>query len=312
MSGDAAQLAAASDIRHTSIRSFAFMKRFSALGASLLVFTACTQAALPSEEVFSRATAAIRDFSSASFALHARTEEGGVETWKADAAGIMASGGRQLKFDLQASMGSAASFKGSILIPDQQEVYVRAESVSMGESIAPMTGALEGRWWKIPSGSGVTVAAVPVTPDPSVLAMQLEVLTIAKEHGIERVNQRKAYKYDVTMDEGKLMNYLRAADERRGAEFNEAEWQVYLDSHDIAGTIWIDAELFLPDRIEWTVKSVPETDAGTVLTIDVAFSDHNKEMTVVPPEDSADFPVTVDAMRGLFDPSGSGSDFPLP
>ncbi len=313
MSGGAAQLAAAPDIRQTSIRSFVFMKRISALGASLLVFTACTQAALPSEEVFSRAMTAIRDFSSATFTFHAKAEEGGAAQWKADAVGQMASGGRQLRFDIDATMANDVRFEGGIVIPEQNEVYVKADTISMGDSVAPMMGAMTGQWWKLPSGTGASASAVPMTPDPSLLSMQLEIMTIAKDHGIQRINQRKAYKYDVIMDETKLMNYLQTVDQERGREFNRQEWQSYFDSHDIAGTIWIDAEIFLPDRIEWTVKSTPTANPETTLTLDVTFADHNKETLIAPPDSFANFPVTVDALQNLFAPAmGAGSDLPLP
>ncbi len=289
------------------------MKRFSALGASLLVFTACTQAALPSEEVLSRAMTAIRDFSSASFTFHAKAEENGSEQWKADAVGQMANGGRQLRFDIDASMANDVRIEGSLVIPEQGEVYLKASDISMGGAVAPMMGVMTGQWWKLPSGTGASVSAVPLTPDPSLLSMQLEIMTIAKDHGIQRINQRKAYKYDVIMDETKLMNYLQTVDQERGREFNREEWQSYFDSHDIAGTVWIDADLFLPDRIEWTVKSSPDANPDTTLTIDVTFANHNEKTLIAPPDTFAEFPVSVGAMQNLFAPAmGAGSDLPLP
>lgn len=278
------------------------MKRLYVLGASLLVFTACTQTALPKEEVFSRAMTAIREFSSASFTLHALSKENGGEKWKADAIGQMASGGKQLRFDLDASMGSDASLKGSIVIPAENEIYVKAERLSLGGSISPMLGAVEGTWWQLPRSATGSQAAAELTPDPSFLSMQMEIVTVAKEHGIERINQRKAYKYDVTMDETRLMNYLQTVEQDRGQEFNRAEWQTYLDSHDIAGTLWIDTELFLPDRIEWTVRSAPTVSPETELTIDISFADHNKDVSITPPEGAIPFPVTADALQNMLMP----------
>lgn len=301
MSERTAQLADGTDLRHTSSRSFVFMKRFSALAVSAFVLAACNQSALPSEEVFSRAMTAIRGFTSSDFVLHARAEENGTEQWKADATGRMASGGKQLQFDIKLDMGPRTSFDGSVLIPAENEVYLKVAGISMGDFAPPMPDSLSGTWWKLPAGSGA-LTAVPVTPDPSFLTMQMETLKITKEHGIERINQRRAYKYDVTMDEARLFTYLQTVEQDRGGEFQRQEWQSYLDSHDFTGTLWIDAESFLPDRIQWTVTSSPAANPRTGLSLDVTFANQNETISIVPPATSSPFPMTANALQNMLLP----------
>lgn len=292
------------------------MRRFAAFGASVLLCASCSQATLTPEEVFGRSMSAIRDFSSAQFTVHARSELNGAPAWRADLDGTMASGGKQLSFDADLSMrtGAAedASFKGSMLIPAEGEVYVKADSVALGQGTAPFLGALTGTWWKLPeTGSGSSDAAL--TPDPSLLSMQLETVTLTKDRGTERINQRVAYKYDVTMDRAKLLSYVERTEGERGGDFDRDEWETYLSLRDINGTVWIDTETFLPDKIEWTIVSRDPDQPGTV-SFDVTFRDHNEPVSIVPPASSSPFPLGTGDLQKLLAPSaGSGAtDMPFP
>lgn len=271
------------------------MKRFSAIGAGLLLLTACSQAALPKEEVFGRAQAAIRGFTSATFSVQARSETGGRKEWEINANGQMASGGKQLRFDVTASMGRDAFFKGSVTVPAENEVYVKADSLSLGESLLPGLGSLQGTWWKLPSTASGVETTLPVTPDPSLLTMQMEIVQVTREYGIERINQRQAYRYDVAVDRQKMVNYMQTLEQGRGGEFDREEWNAYLDAREITGTVWIDAETFLPNRLEWTVAE----RGGSTMTLEAAFADHNAGVSVLPPASFSPFPATADALQGL-------------
>lgn len=283
-------------------------KRLSVAGVSLLLLAACSQNALPKEEVFNRAMNAIQAFTSASFVLHAKSDANGETQWNADANGDMASAGKQLRFDVQLSMGKDASFKGSVIVPGENEIYVKADTLSLGQDIAPMAGMMQDTWWALPSGSGSdTAVGGTLSPNPSMLAMQMQTLEVTKERGIERINQRKAYAYDVTMNKDKLLAYLQSVEQQRGGEFDADKWRSYLAARDIAGTVWIDAESFLPDRLSWTVTSSDPSDPSTI-TFDVTFARQNEDISISPPADAKPLPLTVTDLQRMALPSdGTGS-----
>jgi len=292
------------------------MRRFAAISAPLFLMLSCTQATLAPEEVFTRSMGAIREFTSANFIVHARSTDDGEPVWTADANGKMASGGRQLSFDTELRMHGGdlqnASFKGKVVIPSEGEVYLNAEEISLGQGMDAMLSAITGTWWKLPeTGSGTSTTSV--TPDPSLLAMQLETVTLTKDHGTERINQRLAYKYDVTMEQEKLLAYLEKTEKDRGGEFDREEWTNYLNMRSIRGTVWIDAELFLPNKIMWTIES-SDPDEPETIEFDVTFTEHNENISVLPPETSTPFPLGTGDLQNLFAPSnGSGTtDLPFP
>lgn len=284
------------------------LKRFSLAGAALLLLTACSQNALPKEEVFNNAMSAIQMFTSASFVLHAKSDANNATQWSADATGDMASAGKQLRFDLQMSMGEGTSFKGSIIVPGENEVYVKADSLSLGQNIAPVGSMIQGTWWALPSGTGSdTAVGGALSPDPSLLSMQLQTLEVTKEHGIQRLNQRKAYMYDVTMNKDKLLAYLQTVEQQRNGTFDREQWQAYLAARDITGTVWIDAETFLPDRLSWTVVSSDPADRSTI-TFDVTFARQNEDVSISPPSDAKPLPLTVTDLQQMMLPAdGTGS-----
>jgi len=292
------------------------MRRFAVIGAPLLLLLACSQATLAPEEVFSRATTAIRGFTSADFIVHAKSTEQGNAVWSADIDGSMASGGTQLSFHMNGAMHdgdtTAASFQGDIIIPSEGEVYLKADSLSLGQNLTPFLSALTGTWWKLPeTGSGTSSNAL--TPDPSLLSMQMETVVLAKDHGTERINQRLAYKYDVTMDQEKILAYLEKTETAKGGTFDRVAWQNYLNMRTINGTVWIDAETFLPDKLLWTIVSTDPDEPNTI-ELDVTFSDHNEPVSIIPPASSSPFPLGTGDLQNLVTPSdGSGTtDLPFP
>ncbi len=292
------------------------MRRFVAISAPIFLLLSCTQATLAPDEVFNRSTTAIREFTSANFIVHARSMMDDKTVWSADLDGSMASGGTQLSFDADLSLNTgeteAASFKGSVVIPSEGEVYLKADNILLGEGLTPFLAALTGTWWKIPeTGTGSSNGAL--TPDPSLLSMQMETVTLTKDRGTERINQRLAYKYDVTMDREKLLNYLEKTEKERGGEFDRTEWQTYLSLRDISGTVWIDAEHFLPSKILWTIVS-RDPDMPDTVELDVTFTDHNGQVSIVPPSSSSPFPLGTGDLQKLLGPSdGSGStELPFP
>lgn len=314
MSQRVTQVAVGRDIRHTDVRSFvSLMRRFAVISAPLLLLLACTQPTLAPEEVFGRATTAIRGFTSADFTVHARSSYEDETLWSADIDGRMASGGTQISFHANAAMfeaGSrAASFEGDVVIPSEGEVYLKADSLALGQGLSPFLSVITGTWWKLPeTGSGASKNAL--TPDPSLLSMQMETVTLTKDHGTERINQRLAYKYDVTMDQEKLLAYLEKTERAKGTTFDRVEWQNYLNMRTINGTVWIDAETFLPDKLLWTIVSTDPDEPNTI-DLDVTFANHNKAVSIVPPATSSPFPIGTGDLQQLLAP-GDDSDLTLP
>ncbi len=293
------------------------MKQFSVLcSAALLLVTACAQPQPPlsSEEVFGRAEDAIRAFQSASFTMHGRSTLNGKEDSKIDASGMIADGRRwnldmQVGVDIEPYVGMAlgyVSLDASIAVPDPEEAYFKLNSITIGGGLDGLLDGMDGKWWKLPASSSASGAALLDEVDSDVIVNQFRSLTITKEYGIQRVNDRHAYRYDVVVDAEKAIASLRSLREEGGDTDYLAQTEQYLREYFIRGTVWIDATSFFPVRTEWVSTAINQAEKREA-TFDMAFADYNEELRIPTPPDAIEFDADSLQLPGLQPSVSEGS-----
>lgn len=286
-----------------------FMRRVSLLSALplILLCSACVrQTNLRPEDVMIRASLAVPTLSSARIAATAdmtymhdgRTVEGQVK-----ASGVLRDGGKQSQFDVEfdgtvtdARVTYSIKGAGDLVAAGQDQTYARVRSLT-SEPMHPLLrmlriDALIGKWLRFPSGGNVTVASV--TPDPSFLKAQSEVVEVLEDLGMSVIHGRDAYHYKVALDNEKLLSFMRADATQRGEAWDEASARKSLEAFHPTGELWIDATDFFIHRIDWTL---PEPEADFVPpeqlfgTLSVQFTDHNNAPDIELPTDAQDFPL---------------------
>ena len=139
---------------------------------------------------------------------------------------------------------------------------------------------LTGRWWKMQEEEPLSPAS-SVTPDPSLLRAQAEIVHVSKSHGLKTLNGRTVYHYDVTVDKEKLAAFLAKLSEGSEEPVDADAVLRWISDYDPTGELWIDAENFMVHRLLWHVsRKEPEPLSGSV---QVDFFDHNAAPQISPP-----------------------------
>jgi hypothetical protein len=148
---------------------------------------------------------------------------------------------------------------------------------------------LLGAWWKLPSkDEGKTTESI--SPDPSLLRMQADVIKVTKDHGLEKINDHDTYHYDVTIDPEKLLTFMRSEAEERHQVFNEDQASQFLQTFQATGEVWIDSESFFIRRLEWNVTSSEEKKESSLhANLHLDLTDHNTAPEISPPTDVKTF-----------------------
>lgn len=230
--------------------------------------------------------------------------------------GVLQNGGRsmQMATEIKGVLSSEAQTHALHALADAvteqgTERYVRLRSLTIEpphpsivqESIV----TVQGQWWRLAPGlSGGS--ALFMTPDPSLLRAQAEILRVTRDRGIQRIHGKDAYRYDVTVDPVRLLLYLQRVAEQSGQAFDRVEAAELLALYDATGELWIDAETFLPHRISWQVSL--RADALRVFALTVDLTRHNDADPVRPPADAQD--LSVESLATLFRGAGTAVDLP--
>lgn len=251
---------------------------------------------LPSDEVLRRAAEAARGVTSALFsvdgALEQKTADGTMDV-SVNADGRLQNGGEQI--DLRGRMrvamtqGAAGAMEwdvsGNVVVIDEHEVYLRIENARVEPASAfpvPLGPEALETWLRLPAESAAP--APDVTPDPRFLRMQAEVVRVVKDEGIVAYGGKRAYHYDVAVDPDKLRAFLEEMESAGGGGEQSAMTQALLQSTNLRGELWIDAETFVVHRIEWDAE--PAAAGGLDGNLTVTLRDHNTAPPVVPPENA--------------------------
>ncbi len=271
-----------------------------------LALAACgtKRAGLPPEEVMERAARASQELLSAVYDLSGdfSLASGGstVAQGQATVEGRLQEGGSQIQFALEGTLtlpeSGPAAISGKLeVIAAGEQVYLKIHELRddppggiLQEEI--LRGAL-GQWWLLPAPGGGTgaTAASAVTPHPRLLQAQTQVVRVTEDRGIEELRGRDAYHYDVVIDPGKLVAYLREVARERGEDVPE-EAYAPLAEIKARGELWIDAESFLAQALRRAIDAFPLPD-GRLLRLSFFgnLRDHNAAAAIALPADANPF-----------------------
>lgn len=207
--------------------------------------------------------------------------------------GKMQNAGKQLSFSANLDVQSGASrLKGSIdmIVAGERETYLKINELTMApESMlfpSAILSQVANQWWLLPSATGSMINTSDITPDPSFLNMQTSIINVTKDRGLDTINGRSAYHYDVSVDPAKMKTYLEDVATKRG-DSNESN---PFEGMNAVGELWIDSRTFVVHRVIWNLTS---TDSAKPLTvhIDAVFANHDKPVTISLPAGAKPLPV---------------------
>ena len=270
----------------------------------LMVSCAGPRTALPSEEVLKNAALTAPGIQSAEFTVNATLHEilPGFAPVTLQTDGILTDGGHQLLFDFDASttmpgIDESNRLKGSVAVGGEDDVYMRfdlIEGLVLQAIVGPdAASAWVGRWWKLPSQNAETTPAI--TPDPSVLHMQSQVLRVVQDLGIESFEGADVYHYEVEIDQAKLRAYLQSVLEARGEPVDAVVLDQQAASIAGSGDVWIDADAFYLRRVRWSLRN-PTNPHGFRAEIDARLNSFNAAGPIELPVEADPFPINVDQL----------------
>lgn len=244
--------------------------------------------------VLERAAAVAQQLQSASFDAAISYETDGTNMAGA-LVGSLADAGRQLSFSLDGTITTetdgfdqTVAIGADVTVAGEGEAYVRLRRADGGILMLPGVGLVPqevlGRWFR----AGGTASGSALTPDPGLLAMQTQVLTVTKDRSYEDVDGERCYAYDVTLDREKLLAFLERVAAERGDPFDRAQARATLDAYEADGTIWIDAATSVIRRVAWRFASVGDGPRSSA-TLNVHLKEHNEPVTILPPADAEPF-----------------------
>ena len=228
------------------------------------------------QEVLQRATRAAKTLESAQYVLQGEFDSktdalSALGTVRMD--GMLAGGGEQLRFqmDLTADMESIegnSSLTGTleVVVISEEEVYMNIRSLVSQPSSAlfqpELIATLAGQWWLL-SEDDTPPMAESVTPDPRLLQAQAQVVSVTRDRGVVSIDGRDVHHYDVALDKIKLAEYLSAVALEKGVDFDTKETTDAIEEIQASGQLWIDAETYYVQKINWVVQSMPLDNGGT-------------------------------------------------
>ncbi|MDD5623430.1 MAG: hypothetical protein PHI23_01830 [Candidatus Peribacteraceae bacterium] len=281
------------------------MRRLLPLGFLLSLLVSCgplTQGLQP-EEVLRNAAQKSSELLSAHFTVDAEyavTSSTMPTTGTAKLTGALQDGGEQVSFTLDAAAQMAPeggeSFTitatSDVFLVGKEEVYFRLSALSVDPASdlfkEDLLQYLLNKWWFLPSSAAQEKApAADITPPPSLIRAQSQVVQVTKDLGMTEINGREAYHYAVTVDAAKLLAYLEQVAVEQQQPFDRTATEQSLSTLQADGELWIDAETFFVQKIIWNIKSFA---LGEDLTLNGTFTasltDHNAVPPLTLPQDA--------------------------
>lgn len=283
------------------------MKRLAFLLCGSIVLVSCSrQGTLEPPEVLKRAGEQAQALSAAhidaSYTYHGTSSYmTGVFDVAGNINGTLQNGGQQLSATVDATIKrvddnqqlNTMILRGTITETAPNETYVNIDTLSIDPPTPLLDdrfiAAIQHQWLRLPQSHSATGAMMSgVTPDPSFLRMQTQVITVTKDHGFANVGGHTDYVYDVTLDRQKLMEFLT---QMRHSNGSNVPVQNPLDSMAASGRVWIDADTFDIHRIVWDLHSLTAAEPLSA-HLDVTVTAHNDpSINIAPPADSKPFPL---------------------
>ena len=270
-----------------------------------VLLTACaTPSDLPPTQVLERTSLAMHDLESVRFDASG-TFEGNSPIGAASDLTLSAQGILQREHgQIQATFGATGtagekplSLNADIIIAGKNETYFSITELSSGDPQSllgsPMLTMLTNQWWRLPSEENMP--GTSVTPDPQLLELQSQAVTITQDHGMTTQNGVQTYHYSTQIDREKLKAFLQKTAHERGETFDVAAWEKDFAQTDMAGEVWINAKTFYVERLKWDIVTRREQDPST-LKFDITFDDHDDAPVIRPPQDAKELPSLPDLL----------------
>lgn len=176
------------------------------------------------------------------------------------------------------------------------ELFIRPKSIDTVSG----TSALLDSWWHYPLS--LTKDSPTISPDPSLLRSQMEVVSVTSDLGSTTLDGDDMYHYEVTLDPVKLQLFLQRSASERQEPFDGNAVAALLKKYDARGELWIDATDFSTHRIDWALLPKKEAPAAATLRFRVDIRNVNGAPPIVVPKGAKPLSVT----------GGSLDVFPLP
>lgn len=285
------------------------VRRLTTTMVALPLMVACSRAVpstVPPEEVLRRAAVASQSLTSARMTLSGeyayRTAGADAPAVKGnvDLSGILQDGGRQaqlhvrLHADVRVSPGESFVLDGdgAVIVLEQDRAYLRVDALSSDPDTLFAPELLQdvlGTWWELPPARE-TGAVAEITPEPRLLRMQSDVVTVERDRGEVSYAGQQAHHYEVRVDPVKLRAFLEEEARQRGASLDQQVLEGLLAGLAASGELWIDARTYALLRARWIIADLPvNADGRLSLELDLAFTDHGNAPPVRPPEDARPF-----------------------
>ena len=294
------------------------MRRLLLGGSIVLVLTSCIGGEkLPPEEVLKNAARAGQELESSRFTALGNIDFHHGDVLKATVNGTLHNAGRQSQFTTNltgkltqgdVSYGISSSF--DVFVALEHELYGKVQAFDIDPPHPLLrTEAMQnllGRWWKLQEQDMMSTAE-SVTPDPSLLRAQAEIVHVTKSHGLEKLNGRTVYHYDVSIDKDKLATFLAKLSRDSGESLDAKSAVRSISDYHPTGELWIDAETFVVHRLLWNISREEPNPFMSSFRID--FSDHNRAPQISPPADFELFSPMLLLQGGSILPPAFDSDF---
>lgn len=270
------------------------MRRVFLVGCALVILLSCARREiLPAEEVLKRAARAGQDLNSARYELEANVTIDREQTHlnlTLNLDGILQDGGRQTQFAMtlggklrEGEQEFDLRGQADIIAVWGQEVFLNISSLEVTPAHPlfkeELVEKLRGQWWRLPAAEQ---ARETVTPDPRLLQVQSQVVSVTRDHGLQSLDGEEVYHYDATLDQEKLLVFLREVAAQKGTAFDEAATRTPLSRIRADGELQIDADTFVIRRLRWEIAP-----SGEQRTLTAAFAlrmyDHNVAPSITPP-----------------------------
>ncbi len=281
------------------------MQKRTLLIVCTFLLVSCTRhGALQPPEVLQKSFEANQNLESARFdldtAFKGQTElMSGEFNGTLQANGTMQNGGKQISTDADIRVSrmdpndqlNTLTLRGSMIVAAENEVYVHVDAASIEPKTELLSDELIGKilnqWFLLAAGSGSLRTDDTVTADPSLLRMQSKVVKVTKDNGLETLNKKSAYYYDVTIDPALFAQYMSSLPQQKNTTFPSATDFLTMSAK---GKLWIDEETFFIHRIVWDITSTDPKHPSTV-HIDITFADQNAvDSPIAPPPSFSTFP----------------------
>ena len=274
--------------------------RWTLITGSVVLLASCTPQVvqLPPEQVLRSAAEAVQQLTSADFTLQGTFIGllGGREEVALDTQGRLQDGGKQLAFSITTTLKNPAvddevsTVSADVVVAAEEEIYVQMKELS-GDMLKTLLDGTHmtpsDTWWKFPAdGDG---ASAHVTPDPTLLRAQAQVITVTHDDGIGSIDGRPVYRYTTAVDREKLRQYLQTVASTQGQTFDEAAFERTWGAIAITGTIAIDAQTFTIHDLTWAFAPLQGME-GLHGNLHVLLSSFNAASPIVPPSRYTELP----------------------